>query len=124
MGKKGPTSSSSSSSGGGKKGDASSSKGAAPAPAAEEGGPKKRPPKGHRQKGAGAVIADKGGLCWVCLAQRWASTTDRLFCLGSLSIKSSRPIPSFSHQHQHHPHMYIYIHNIHTDPIPSPILSS
>lgn len=66
MGKKGPSSSSSSSSSNNTKGDKDAGAGAAGAKAGgggggeAEGGPKKRPPKGHRQRGAGAVMVDKG----------------------------------------------------------------
>lgn len=70
MGKKGPSSSSSSSGGGGgasKDGKAAAASGAE-AKGEAGGGPKKRPPKGHRQKGAGAVIADKGAFVrWWCM---------------------------------------------------------
>lgn len=58
MGKSGPSSSSSPANKGGGKSDGKGGGAATPGGASE--GPKKRPPKGHKQKGAGAVIADKG----------------------------------------------------------------
>ena len=97
MGKKGPSSSSSSSGGaGGGKGQAAAA--GAAEPPASEGGPRKRPPKGHRQRGAGAVMVDKGAWRWVymvCVLCVWGY-------VGVCTLSPPPPKKNMTHHKIHH----------------------